>query len=45
MLIDYQSSKLSCELIEDEMISFRTVTMIENKRVLKVDSVGDKIRH
>ena len=44
-LIGFYSGQLGPELLEDEVISFGSIIMIENEWVTKVDSVGREVRN
>jgi len=43
--IGFKHSQLSPELVQNEIISFSSITVIKNKRVAKINFVRSKIRN
>jgi hypothetical protein len=44
-LIGFDSSELSTKFINNEIVSFGSIAMVENERMTKVDGIRIEIRH
>jgi hypothetical protein len=44
-LIGFDSSELSTKFINNEIVSFGSITVVENERITKVDGIRIEIRH
>lgn len=44
-LIGFDSSELSTKFINNEIVSFGSIAVVENERMTKVDGIRIEIRH